>query len=158
ASPTQPDDRATPLPGPESERQAPAWAVGQDHVTFHRDAVHHRWERGDFNEAGPSTCWQQLTVPVVDGHELSSHQRIVAVADIASGTSAVYMPSSAYGLINSDLDVAFLRPAIGQWIRSEATTRAGANGTGLCLNAISDQAGPVAFGTQTLLGRPFEFG
>ncbi|MFW2380650.1 MAG: thioesterase family protein [Acidimicrobiales bacterium] len=157
-SPDQPPEQARPVPGPEREKTAPSWAVGKDNLAFHRDAVRHRWEHGDFNDAGPAQCWQRLSVPVVEGVDVTSHQRIMAVADIASGVSAIFMPSSGFGLINSDLDVSFLRPAIGMWIRTDATTRAGARGTGLCVNTLSDEAGPVAFGTQTLLGRPFNFG
>jgi acyl-coenzyme A thioesterase PaaI-like protein len=155
--PAHSTETPNPLPGPETERLAPAWAVGKNHTTFHRDAVHHRWEEGGFEEAGPARCWQTLTVPVVDGVEVTSHQRIMAVADIASGVSAIFMPSSGFGLINSDLDVSFLRPAAGQWIRTDAITRAGRAGTGLCVNTLSDESGPVAFATQTLLGRPFNF-
>ncbi len=150
-------DQEHPLPGLDSERPAPSWAVGKSEAVFHRDAICHRWEVGDFEESGPAKCWQRLTVPVVEGIEVSSHQRIMAVADIASGVSAIFMPSSGFGLINSDLDVSFLRPAVGEWIRSDATTRTGPRGTGLCVNALSDEFGPVAFGTQTLLGRPFNF-
>ena len=156
--PTRSPEETPSLPGPESARIAPSWAVGKNNVAFHRDAVEHRWERGDFNEAGPAKCWQRLKVPVAEGVEITGYQRIMAVADIASGVSAIYMPSSGFGLINSDLDVSFLRPAEGQWIRTDATTRAGPRGTGLCVNTISDRAGPVGFGTQTLLGRPFDFG
>ncbi|MBT8239666.1 MAG: thioesterase family protein [Acidimicrobiia bacterium] len=158
AAPEQPTDEAMSLPGPEAERVAPSWAVGKTNLAFHRDAIQHRWEHGDFNQTGPAQCWQRLTVPVVQGIEVTSHQRIMAVADIASGVSAIFMPGSGFGLINSDLDVTFLRPAIGEWIRTDATTRAGARGTGLCVNTLSDESGPVAFGTQTLLGRPFDFG
>jgi acyl-coenzyme A thioesterase PaaI-like protein len=156
--PDQPPEQARRLPGPEAERTAPSWAVGKGETVFHRDAIRHRWERGDFDQAGPAQCWQRLSVPVVEGVDVTSHQRIMAVADIASGVSAIFMPSSGFGLINSDLDVSFLRPAVGEWIRTDATTRAGARGTGLCANTLSDESGPIAFGTQTLLGRPFNFG
>jgi acyl-coenzyme A thioesterase PaaI-like protein len=156
--PELPPGEATPLPGPEAERIAPSWAVGKTGLAFHRDAVEHRWEHGDFNEVGPARCWQRLTVPVVEGVEVTGHQRIMAVADIASGVSAIFMPSSGFGLINSDLDVSFLRPAVGEWIRTDATTRAGARGTGLCVNTLSDETGFVSSGIQTLLGRPFDFG
>ena len=149
---------ATP-PGPETlpAYEAPAWAVGKHDETFHRDALEYRWIAGDFEQSGPAYCWLRLLVPVVDGIEVTGYQRVMAGADIASGIGAVYPPSSRYGLINSDLDVAFVRPADGIWTLTDATTRTAGNATGLCSNTISDQQGVVATGTQTLLGRPFTF-
>jgi len=155
----QPDfdaiDPAAILPGPEAERTAPTWGTGLDEPTFHRDAVRYRWEKGDFQVGGPATVWHQLRVPVVADQPVTGNQRLMAVADIASGVSAAYAPETGYGLINSDLDVAFVRAPQGEWIRTDAITRPGPGGTGLCTNVMSDIHGVVATGTQTLLGRPF---
>ena len=144
-----------PLPGPEAEREAPAWFVGEDHITFHQRALQHRWVSGDFEKPGSAVCWQRHRMPVVQGEEPTAQQRVMAVADIASGVSSVFSAASGYGMINSDLDVAFIRPAIGEWLRTDATTRLGLHGTGVCVNTLSDEHGVIAHGTQTLLGRTF---
>ena len=137
--------------------RAPAWAVGRNAETFHRDALEYRWVSGGFEEPGPAHCWHRLAVSIVEGIELTGHQRVMAAADIASGIGAIYSPSSGYGLINSDLDVAFVRSAEGPWTLTNATTHTASNATGLCTNTMSDQRGVVATGTQTLLGRSFVF-
>ncbi len=143
------------VPGAETQREAPAWFVGQDHLTFHQKALDHRWEVGDFDSPGSALCWQRLNRPVISGEDATGQQRVMAVADIASGVSAVLSTASGYGMINSDLDVAFVRPPVGEWIRTDATTRLGPKGTGVCASTLCDELGVVAHGTQTLLGRPF---
>ncbi len=134
---------------------APAFAVDEGRIAFHSDALDYRWVSGDFENPGPALCWHRLVVSVVEGVALTGHQRVMAVADIASGVSAIYPPSTGYGLINSDLDVAFVRPANGEWTLTDAATRTAGDATGLCSNTISDPQGVVATGTQTLLGRSF---
>lgn len=141
------------LPDETAERRAPAWLVDPALTMFHRDAVRYRWESGDFAAAGPAVCWMHLACPVIEGEVPSGQQRIAAVADIASGISAVYTRDDGYGMINSDLDLAFVRPPTGDWFLIEATTRVGPAGTGVCTTMISDLDGVVATGTQTLLGR-----
>ncbi len=143
------------LPGKETQREAPAWFVGRDHLTFHQKSLDHRWDAGDFDSPGSAVCWQRLNKQVISGEEPTGQQRVMAVADIASGVSAVLSTASGYGMINSDLDVAFVRAPVGEWIRTDATTRLGPNGTGVCASTLCDQRGVVAHGTQTLLGRPF---
>ncbi|NNF55625.1 MAG: thioesterase family protein [Acidimicrobiales bacterium] len=143
------------LPGAEVQREAPAWLIGQDHLTFHQKAVDHRWEDGDFDSPGSAVCWQRLNKQVIAGEEPSGQQRVMALADLASGVSAVLSMASGYGMINSDLDVAFVRPPVGEWLRTDATTRLGPRGTGVCSNTLCDQLGVIAHGTQTLLGRSF---
>ncbi len=152
-----PDDGPFVLPGEAQERVAPTWVTGDGEATFHRDAVRYRWETGDFQIAGSAVVWHRLAVPVVEGEQPTGVQRLMASADIGSGVSAAYSPESGYGLINSDLDVSFVRAPVGEWIRTDAVTRVGANGTGLCTNLMADANGIVATGTQTLLGRPFAF-
>ncbi len=148
-------DRTRQLPGPETEARAPAWIVGANELTFHRDALRHRWEAGGFAQPGPAKCWHALECPVIEGEPITGHQRIMAIADLASGVSAVYCDASRYGMINADLDVVFVREPNGEWVRSEAVTRVGDDGTGVCTNLMSDEAGVVAAGSQTLLGRRF---
>lgn len=137
-----------------AERRAPSWLVDPSMTMFHRDAVRYRWETGDFEAAGSAACWMRLVCPVVAGERPSGSQRIAAVADIASGVSAIYTRADGYGLINSDLDLAFVRSPRDEWLLIEATSWAGEAGTGVCTSIISDTTGVVAAGSQTLLGRP----
>lgn len=145
--------RRTPPPAT-AERRAPSWLVDPSMTMFHRDAVRYRWEAGAFETAGSAACWMRLVCPVIAGEQPSGQQRIAAIADIASGVSAIYTRADGYGLINTDLDLAFVRSPRDEWLLIEATSRAGEAGTGVCTSIISDTSGVVAAGSQTLLGRP----
>ena len=47
-----------------------------------------------------------------------------------------------------------LRPPVGEWIVLDAVTRDRPGGAGLARSVMSDEAGPVAFGSQSLLVAP----
>ncbi|MDH3293440.1 MAG: thioesterase family protein [Acidimicrobiia bacterium] len=150
--PNHPDWRQT------ESRTAPHWAAGPDEPVFHRDGLEHRFVVGAFDAAGPATDWVRLRYPVVDDVETTGVQQIMASVDVGSGISAVFDPSEGFGLINADLDVAFVAPAHGDWLLLDAVTHPGPDGTGLAVTRVYDEVGLVAVATQCLLGTAFNPG
>ena len=128
----------------------PRWASG-GLTAYHRNAVEHRITEGDFGEPGPAVDWIRLRTDVVSGHEPTGLQRALAAADFGSGISALYGPDSRFGLINANLTVSVHRAPRGEWISVDALTRAGPQGTGLCVSELGDVGGPFGVATQSLL-------
>lgn len=158
-----PDWRPEPvdLPVPETlaETVAPLWAVPEGSRPFHRFGIEHRFVSGAFAEPGPAVDWVRLRQPVVDGTPPSGYQQLVGVTDIGSGISAVYDPADGVGLINADLDVAFVDRPRGPWFALLATTEIGRTGTGTAITRIADIEGRVvAVATQSLLGSSIDLG
>jgi hypothetical protein len=79
--------------------------------------------------------------------------RALLVADSGSGISAV-LPSSDFLFINVDLTVVLPRDPVGEWLRLDAETSIGKDGTGLAITRLSDQLGECGKGLQTLLVAP----
>ncbi len=129
----------------------PAWTQESAELCYHRDAVDHVFERGSFDIPGDAIDWVRLRYPLVDGEETTGTCRALAAADFGSGISAIYDYEN-FGLINADVDVSFLRPMVGEWVRLHATTRVGPQGTGLCVTELSDTDGYFATASQALLG------
>jgi len=126
------------------------WPGAAD-ITFHADAVEHRFLRGAFGVAGPAFDWIRLVVPVVAGEEPSGWQRAAAAADFTNGISAV-VPFDPHALfINPDLTVHLWREPVGEWIGSDAVTRTSDTGIGMSETALWDRTGRVGRGVQSLL-------
>ena len=134
---------------------APNWAARSDSPAFHRDGIEHRFVEGAFGQAGPALDWVRLKQPVVEGVAPSAHQRVMAVVDVGSGISSAYRPEEGFGMINADLNVAFVTEPTGDWFLLDAATSIGSFGTGLAVTRVSDESGLVALATQSLLGMPF---
>ena len=146
------EDNSALLPPETATTVAPVWVTGASEVTFHRDALEHRFVSGGFGSLGPSDGWHRLSVDLVQSEPTSPLCRVLAVADLASGVSSIYSEESGLGLINADLDVAVIRPLVGDWVHIQAATETDGSGTGLCVATLGDQRGTVASGTQCLLG------
>lgn len=137
---------------------APHWAAGPDAPVFHRDGLEHRFAAGAFDDVGPAKDWVRLRFPVVDGVETTGVQRVMGSVDVGSGISSIHDPNGGFGLINADLDVAFVAPAVGDWVLLDAVTHPGPAGSGLAVTRVFDEAGLVAVATQCLLGLAFNPG
>ncbi|MDH4279448.1 MAG: thioesterase family protein [Acidimicrobiia bacterium] len=137
---------------------APHWAARADQPVFHRDGLEHRFVVGAFDAVGPAADWVRLRFPVVDNVETTGVQRVMGSVDVGSGISAVFDPARGYGLINADLDVAFVAPVGGDWLLLDAVTHPGPHGTGLAVTRVYDEVGLVAVATQCLLGTTFNPG
>jgi hypothetical protein len=116
-------------------------------------AEHLEWRRvsGKARQPGPGVVWVRARVPLLAGERPSTLQRLALVADSASGVSSV-LDWDDWSFANVDLDVHLTRQSEDDWVLMEAVTAAGA-GLGLARSSLSDRAGLVGAGLQTLLIR-----
>jgi hypothetical protein len=94
-------------------------------------------------------------VPLVPGEPLTGLQRLVTVADSASGVSAE-LDWSRWSFPNVDLTVHLARRPDGEWLLLDARTRLEPTGNGLALAALHDRRGPVGRSAQTLVVGPLQ--
>ena len=116
-------------------------------------AVECRFARGGWFDHGPATVWTRLRVGIVPDEAPSPLQRVLAVADSGNGVSAV-LSWDEWLFINPELTVHVRRPAEGEWVVLDAATTIAASGAGVARSVLSDERGPVAFGSQSLLVAP----
>ena len=144
-----PEDTAAPLPYalpplPDAEAPMPAQLE-----SGYLKAIEWRPVRGGFLEPGPATAWTRTRVPVVEGEEPTTLQRLLAVADSGNGISGT-LDMSKWWFINPELTVHIEREPRGEWICLDAATSIQAGGAGLATSILSDLDGPVGRGAQTL--------
>ncbi len=146
-----PDDAAAldPSPvGPEEGKAADFFPTGQD-VGYHT-AMEWRAVRGSFLEPGPATVWMRQRVALLDGEDPSPLQRVLAIADVGNGISAV-LDWRRYIFINVDLTVHLERMPEGEWVCVDAVSRPRPNGIGSAESVLSDGRGRIGRAVQTLL-------
>jgi hypothetical protein len=116
-------------------------------------AEHLEWRTvsGKARQPGPAAVWARARVPLVPGERPSTLQRLALVADSASGVSSV-LDWDDWSFANVDLDIHLMRRSEDDWVLMEATSQVGA-GLGLARSWLSDRAGVVGAGLQTLLIR-----
>jgi hypothetical protein len=102
-------------------------------------------------QPGPASVWARARVPLVAGERLSTLQRLALVADSASGVSSL-LDWDDWSFANVDLDVHLMRQSQDDWVLMQAATELGA-GLGLARSTLSDRAGVLGAGMQTLLIR-----
>ena len=117
---------------------------------FHSAGAELRFVMGQFAARGPATVWVRLAVPVVPGEEPTPLQRVAAAADFGNGVSSE-LDFGDYLFINPDLTVYLHRPAIGEWVCIDSSTRIGVPGVGLAQCALWDVHGPLGRSLQSLL-------
>jgi hypothetical protein len=88
--------------------------------------------------------------PLVEGEQPSPLERLMVVADVGNGVSAV-LDWREYLFINTELTVHLLRPSEGEWVGVDAVTRV--DGVGLAETVLWDGRGRLGRGAQTLLVR-----
>ncbi len=108
---------------------------------------------GSFESAGPATVWTRLRVGLVDGEDPSPLERLVAVADSASGISSVASPGELL-FVNTDLTLHLARMPVGGVIWMQARTTMSGNGIGTCRGSLGDGLGAVATSGQCLFVTP----
>jgi acyl-coenzyme A thioesterase PaaI-like protein len=116
-------------------------------------AEHLEWRvvSGGARRPGPAATWVRPRVPLVADEQLSSLQRMALIADSASGVSSV-LDWDGWSFPNVDLEIHLIRPSQDEWVLMEATTELG-SGLGLTRSTLSDRAGLLGAGMQTLLIR-----
>jgi Thioesterase-like superfamily len=131
--------------------KAPRFPGG--HVDGYLSHIEWRFEAGNFDEPGPCTTWARPRIPLLPGEEISPMARTLLLADSGSGISMTLDPI-AYIFINVDLTVILHRDPAGEWLLLDAVTTMDGTGTGLAETRLSDAAGEVGAGVQTLLVSP----
>jgi len=136
-------------PGPDSGGGRDFFPTGQE-VGYHT-AMEYSFVRGGFLEPGPALVWMRMRVPLIEGEQTSPLERLMVVADVGNGVSAV-LDWREHVFINTDLTVHILRPPAGEWVGVDAVTRV--DGVGLAESVLWDERGRIGRGAQTLLVRP----
>jgi hypothetical protein len=142
---------APPPPPPESGEPG-RFGFWTDAVAY-KDALDWRFVDGVFETPGPATAWTRLRVPLVDGEEAAPLERLLVMADAASGISAA-LDWGTWMFVNVDLGIHLARPPRGEWMAMDARTDIGPTGMGLCTSTLFDSEGAVGVSTQTLLVGP----
>lgn len=117
---------------------------------FHNRAVEHRFVHGAFQEAGASTDWIRLTVPLIEGETTSPLCCVAAVADFGNGISGV-LPPDRFTYINPDLTISLHRYPRDEWVCLDARTRVEPNGVGMAESRLFDRNGPIGRAVQCLI-------
>ena len=117
------------------------------------DAVQWHWVEGSFEAPGPAAVWTTLAVDLVEGERPEPIERLVAVADSASGISAVASPRDLV-FVNTDLTLHLTREPVGDEIWMRAQTTLDAAGIGRTTGELGDRGGAVAHSAQCLFVEP----
>jgi hypothetical protein len=140
-------EAAPPLPPAADDIGAGGWVDG------YLSAVEWRFVRGHFTTPGPAAAWTRLRVPLVPDEPPSPLQRVLAIADSGNGISSE-LDLTVWHFINPELTVHLHREPVGEWICLDAATTISPGGAGLATSVLSDAAGPVGAGAQSLLVAP----
>jgi hypothetical protein len=123
---------------------SPAWSTGG-----YLEAIRWEWVEGGFEQPGPAIAWTEMLVDLVAGERPTPLQHLLAVADSASGISAVGSPA-AWLFVNTDLTVHIHRAPVGERIWMSGHTLINSAGVGLTTSTLGDSLGSLAAGAQSL--------
>lgn len=137
-----------PPPGPEHGSERDFFPTGEQEG--YHTAMDYRFVRGGFLEPGPALVWMRQRGPLVEGEQPTPLERLMVVADVGNGVSAV-LDWREYLFINTELTVHLLRPPEGEWVGVDAVTHV--DGVGLAETVLWDERGRLGRGAQTLLVR-----
>ncbi len=99
---------------------------------------------------GPSALWMRMRYPLIDGEAVTPLQRVLCAADSGNGVGMV-LDKARFSFINPDLNVQLQRYPQGEWLCLDAGTTPDTAGIGLVDTQLSDAAGPIGRGLQSLL-------
>lgn len=97
-----------------------------------------------------SPAWFRVTLPVVDGHDVTPVVRLATVADFTAN-SANYLDQTRWSCINPDLSIHLVREPVGEWTAVVARSWYGADATGHSRADLFDEDGFVGTATATSL-------
>ena len=108
---------------------------------------------GSFEAPGPAAVWTRLTVDLVEGEDPDPIERLVAVADSASGISAVASPADLV-FVNTDLTLHLTREPVGDeiWMRAQTALDGAGSAAPPAISVI--RRGSVAHSAQCLFVEP----
>jgi acyl-coenzyme A thioesterase PaaI-like protein len=135
------------VPGPDGLPDDDGWRFGYARHLLWRPAA------GNPHVAGPAAVWASPQVPLVPGEPLTGLQRVVTVADSASGVSAE-VAWDRWSFANVDLTVHLARPPEGDWLLLDARSRLEPTGNGVAEAVLHDRRGPAGRSAQTLVVTP----
>ena len=138
-----------PPPAPPEQGRAPSFGFWREEVAYHA-ALEWRFVSGEFDVPGPAATWTRLKVPLVAGEPVTPLERLLVMADAASGISSA-LDWGTFTFVNVDLGIHLERPPEGEWMAMDARTRIGPAGAGQCSSVLSDRRGRVGSSTQSLL-------
>ena len=142
------------FPAPEGPPgQYPTMPRPREWVDGYLSAIEWRAIRGNLSSPGPACVWGRMRYPLVPDEEPNSLERVLAVADSGNGISWE-MDIARWHFINPELTVHLHREAEGEWICLDAQTAISQGGVGLATSVLSDLAGPVGVGAQSLFVAP----
>ena len=133
--------------------QYPAEVPPDGWVDGYLSAIEWRTIRGGFTKPGPTSVWGRMRYPLVPDEEPGPLERVLIVADSGNGASWE-LDIARWHFINPELTVHLHREATGEWICLDAQTAISPGGVGLATSVLSDLAGPVGVGAQSLLIAP----
>ncbi len=151
--------RHEPLPAEYTTKTAPPPPDGPvqprpvEWLNGYVDTIEWRWSSGGFFEPGPATVWLRQHVRLVAGEDPSGLERLVAVADSASGISGIASPLDLL-FVNTDLTLHVQREPVGTDIWMHAETTVDAAGIGRTRSELGDAQGAVGQGSQCLFVEP----
>ena len=119
------------------------------HPVGYQSAVDARIARGTWGK-GAVAMWMRPRVALVHGESPSPLQRLLTVADSASGVAVVLEPAH-HTFVNADLTVSVHRLPEGEWVCLDAATVAEAHGVGLTRARLWDERGAIGVSLQTCL-------
>ena len=99
---------------------------------------------------GPCAIWMRMRYPLIAGEETTPLQRVLCTADTGNGVGMV-LDKSRFNFINPDLNVQLQRYPQGEWLCLDAGTTPDTAGIGLVDTQLSDEAGPIGRGLQSLV-------
>jgi hypothetical protein len=123
-----------------------AWEQG------YHTAMEVRFLSGSYIRPGRARAWMRMLVPLVEGEEPSSLDRVLVAADAGNGVSSP-LDYRRYVFINTDLSVALRRLPEGEWVCLDSVSYAEPDGVGLSDTTLLDERGLVGRATQSLLIR-----
>jgi len=112
------------------------------HLSVETRTSHDTWGQG------PVMAWMRPRVALVEGERASPLQRLLVVADSASGLAVVLDPAR-HTFVNADLTVAVHRLPAGDWLGLDAATVAEAHGVGLTRARLWDARGAIGVSLQS---------
>ena len=131
----------------------PAARTQLDHDFGYGASLDWRFVHGRMGEPGPGAAWVRPTMPLFDEQPATGLAQVALIADSASGISSE-LDWASWSFLNVDLDIHLARPMRGEWLFMEATTQLGEAGSALARSTLSDTAGPLGSGLQTLVVSP----
>ncbi|NBE99914.1 thioesterase family protein [Nonomuraea sp. KC401] len=118
-------------------------------------ALDWRFVTGSPLTPGPATVWGRLGMPLVEGEEITSLERLAVFADSGNGISLA-VDFATHLFANVDLTISLFRSPETEWICMESATVLGPAGRGLTRSTLYDENGEVGTATQTLFVAPRE--